>query len=129
MNDKKQFELQYLFKTSPRVLEGMISTAMGLSEWFAEDVTVKEDIYTFFWDGSEESARLISKKSTSRVRFQWLVDEEEGNDYYFELSFEIDPMTKTAVLSICDFSDSDEMEEAKRLWNSQINELKRVLGA
>lgn len=129
MDDKIQFELQSLLRTSPKVLEGMISTATGLSEWFADDVSVKEDVFTFFWDGSQESARLISKKSASRVRFQWLEDEEEGNDYYFELGFEIDPMTKTAVLTVSDFAYSEEIDEAKRLWESQVNELKRVLGA
>ena len=129
MTDKIKFELEYLLKTSPRILENMINTPSGLSEWFADDVNIKDDIYTFFWDGSEDSARLISKRSGTSARFQWLKDEEDGNDYFFEMSYDIDPITKTVVMNIVDFAEEDEVEESQMLWEQQISDLKRVLGA
>ncbi len=129
MTEKVKFELEYLFKTSPKVLEGMLTTPSGLSEWFADDVNIKDDVFTFFWDGSEEEARLLTKNPNSKVKFQWLEDEEEGNNYYFELSYSIDPMTKAVILNITDFAEEDDVEEAKMLWESQIGDLKRVLGA
>jgi hypothetical protein len=128
MAEKIKFELEYLLKTSPKVLESMINTPSGLSEWYADDVNIKDDVFTFFWDGGEEKARLISKKNGSRVRFQRLEDEEENNECYFEMGFEIDPMTKSVVMSITDFAESDELEESKMLWEQQINDLKRVIG-
>ena len=105
----------------------MISTPSGLSEWFADDVNIKDDIYTFIWDGSEEKARLLSKKGHSKVRFQW--EKDENTEYFFELEFEIDPMTKAAVLKINDFAEVDEVDEVTMLWEQQILDLKRVLGA
>ena len=54
-----EFELEYLLKTSTKVLENMLSTPSGLSEWFADDVNIKDDIYTFVWDGSEESYNFV----------------------------------------------------------------------
>jgi hypothetical protein len=128
MAEKIKFELEYLLKTSPKVLESMINSPSGLSEWFADDVNIKEDVFTFFWDGGEEKARLISKKNGSRVRFQRLEDEDDNNECYFEMGYEIDPMTKSVVLTITDFAESDELEESKMLWEQQINDLKRVLG-
>jgi hypothetical protein len=107
----------------------MISTPSGLSEWFADDVNIKDDIYSFIWDGSEEEARLITKKPNSKVKWKWLEDEEDEIDAFFELRFEVDPMTKVVILSITDFAEDDEVDEAKRLWDQQISELKRVLGA
>ena len=127
--EKEKFELEYLLKTSVKVLDNMISTPSGLSEWFADDVNIKDDIYTFIWDSSEEEARLLTKKSNSKVKWKWLEDEEDEIDSYFELRYEVDPMTKAVILSITDFAESDEVDESKRLWDQQISELKRVLGA
>lgn len=129
MTEKVKFELEYLMKTSPKVLENMLCTPSGLSEWFADDVNIKDDIFTFCWDGSEEKARLLSKKTQSKAKFKWLEDEREGNDCFFEMSFEIDPMTKVVVMTITDFAEEDEVEESQMLWESQINDLKRLLGA
>ena len=127
MSQKVKISFEYLLKTSPKVLEGMISTPSGLSEWFADDVNIKDDVYTFIWDGSEEKARLITKKGNSRVRFQW--EKDEKSEYFFEMEFEIDPMTKAAVLKISDFAEEDEVEEVTMLWEQQIQDLKRILGA
>ncbi len=129
MAEKEKFELEFLLKTSPKVLDNMISTPSGLSEWFADDVNIKDDVYTFLWDGSEEEARLITKKAGSRVKWKWLEDEEDGLDTYFEVRYEVDPMTKAVVLTVIDFAEPDEMEEVQRLWDNQISDLKRTLGA
>ena len=129
MAEKEKFEQEYLLKTSSKVLDNMISTPSGLSEWFADDVNIKDDVYTFFWDGSEEDARLITKKAGARVKWKWLEDEEEDNDVYFEIRYEVDPMTKAVIVTVTDFAEKDEMEEVQRLWDTQISELKRTLGA
>jgi len=129
MTEKVKFELEYLLKTSPKVLENMLCTPSGLSEWFAEDVNIKDDIFTFCWDGSEEKARLVSKKPNTKAKFKWLEDERSGNDYFFEMSFEVDPMTKMIVMTVTDFAEEEEVDEAKMLWESQINDLKRLIGA
>lgn len=126
---KISFELEFLLKTSPKVLENMLSTPSGLSEWFADDVNIKGDIFTFFWDGSQEEARILTKKLNGKVKFQWLSDEEDGNDVYFEIRYEVDPMTKAVILKIIDFAEPDEIEEVQQLWEQQISDLKRVLGA
>ena len=126
---KEKFELEFLLKTSSKVLDNMISTPSGLSEWFADDVNIKDDIYTFFWDGSEEEARLLARKVNARVKWQWMEDEEDGIEAYFEMRHEVDPMTKAVILTVIDFAEHDELEEAQRLWENQINNLKRTLGA
>jgi len=127
--EKEMFELEFLLKTSTQVLNNMISTPSGLSEWFADDVNLKGDLYIFIWDGSEEEARLISKKANSKIRWQWLEDEEDGIDSFFELRMELDPMTKAVILYVTDFAEQDEVEEAKLLREKQINNLRGVIGA
>lgn len=126
---KEKFELEYLLKTSPKVLNNMLCTPGGLSDWFADNVNIEGEIYTFFWDGSEEDARLLLNKPNSKMRWQWLEDEGDGIESYFEFRFDVDPMTKDVVLIVTDFASPSEMEEVKALWENQIHELKRVLGA
>ncbi len=129
MTDKQKFELEFLLRTSSKVLDNMVSTPSGLSEWFADDVNIKDDVYTFIWDGSEEEARLLTKKSNSKVKWRWIEDEEDDSDAYFEIRYEVDPMTKSVILTVTDFAEEDELDEAKHLWDNQINRLKRTLGA
>jgi uncharacterized protein YndB with AHSA1/START domain len=126
---KEKFELEFLFKTSPRVLENMISTPTGLAEWFADDVNANDDIYSFVWDGSVEEARLITHKMNTKIKFKWLADEEEGLDTYFEINYQVDSMTSMVALRIVDFSSAEDKEGAIMLWDQQINDLKRLLGA
>ena len=127
--EKQKYEQEYLLKTSIKVLDNMVATPSGLSEWFADDVNIKDDVFTFIWDGSEEEARLISKKNNAKIRWQWIEDEEDDIDSYFELRYEVDPMTKSVILTITDFAEEDELDESQRLWEQQITNLKRVLGA
>ena len=41
----------------------------------------------------------------------------------------MDEITKDVSLIVTDFSDDDELDEAKLLWNSLIADLKKVLGS
>lgn len=129
MEDKVKIEMEFVIHASPQLLYQYISTPSGLSEWFADNVNSRGELFTFIWDGSEEKAKLLSKKSGERVKFRWLVDEAEGESYYFEIRIQVDEITKDVSIIVTDFSDEDEIEEAKMLWDNQISDLKHVLGS
>ncbi len=125
MSDKVEYQLEFPVKSSPKILYNFIATPSGLSEWFADNVNSRGTTYTFIWDGSEEVAELISKKAGSFIKFKW---EEEDDDTFFELRVRIDDLTKDIALLVTDFADEDEVEESKRLWESQVAELISVIG-
>ena len=127
--EKEKYELEFIVNASPKIIYNCLSTPSGLSEWFADDVNIKADVFTFIWEGSEEQAKLLTKKRDEFVKFQWMDQVEEGLKTYFELRIKIDAMTNERAIIVTDFAEPDEMEEAKALWGSQINELKHVLGA
>ncbi len=129
MANKEKFELEYVLKTSPKVLDKLISTPDGLSEWFADDVFVRDEVYTFEWDKSEEQARLINKKQGESIKWQWIFDEEDELDTFFEMKYTIDPMTKAVIFTVTDYAEPNEHDEIKRLWEKQIQNLRRVIGA
>ena len=129
MSDKVKYELEFEVKSSTSVLYNMISTPSGLSEWFADDVNIKDDTFSFFWDGASEEAKLITKKKGESVKFQWEDDIDDGLKTYFELAIKVDDLTNDVALMITDFADEDEMDEAKLLWENQIADLKMVIGS
>lgn len=122
-----KFELEYTLNCSPKVLFSRLSTPEGLGEWFADNVNVEGDLFTFYWNGSESKARLAALKENKLVRFEWVnLENEEEN--YFEFRINIDELTGDLALIITDFADDDEKEDSIKLWDSQINDLKRILG-
>lgn len=127
MEDKIKFEMEFPIHASPQLLYQYISTPSGLSEWFAENVNSRGELFKFIWDGAEEQATLVSKKSGERVKFRWLDDEDTS--YYFEMRIQVDEITKDVSVMITDFAEEDEVDEAKMLWDNQITDLKQVLGS
>ena len=128
MSDRIKFEMEFPIKVSQKLLFQYISTPSGLSEWFADNVNSRGEIFIFIWDDSEESAKLIRKNNNEKIQFQWLDD--ESTDFYFELRIQFDEITKDVSLIVTDFADDEEeVEESKLLWTNQIADLKIVLGS
>ena len=128
MSDRIKFEMEFPIKVSQKLLFQYISTPSGLSEWFADNVNSRGEIFIFIWDDSEESAKLIRKHNNEKIQFQWLDD--ESTDFYFELRIQFDEITKDVSLIVTDFADDEEeVEESKLLWTNQIADLKKVLGS
>jgi len=126
MSDKIKFELEFVIQSSPQLLYQYLSTPSGLSEWFADNVNSRGEIFSFIWDGSEEQARLLKRKSDEFVRFAWMDNED---DSFFEMKIIVDEITKDVSLFITDFAEEDELDEAKMLWDNQVSDLKQVIGS
>ena len=77
MEDKIKYEMEFPIQVSPSLLYQYISTPSGLSEWYADNVNSRGEFYTFIWSGSEEKAKLLSKKSPERIKFRWVEEEDE----------------------------------------------------
>ena len=122
-----KFELEYTLNSSPKVLFSRLSTPEGLCEWFADNVTVDGDLFSFFWQKSDSKARLSALKENKLVRFEWL-DREDEESNYFEFRINIEELTGDVALIIIDFAEPEEKEDAIYLWDSQITDLKRLLG-
>jgi uncharacterized protein YndB with AHSA1/START domain len=124
---KSKFELEYNLNCSPKVLFSRLSTPEGLGEWFADQVNVDGDLFTFFWNSSESKAKLSAMKENKMVRFEWIgMENEESN--FFEFRINLEELTNELALIITDFAEADEKEDSIYLWDSQINDLKRALG-
>ncbi|MBT6174205.1 MAG: SRPBCC domain-containing protein [Flavobacteriales bacterium] len=127
--EKEKFQIEFPINSSKGVLYNCMSTPSGLSEWFCDDVNIKKDVHTFIWDGSEEVARLVTKKKDEYVKFKWIESEEDDNDgTYFELRIRVDEMTGERAIIVTDFAEEDDIEDSRELWVAQLDRLRRVLG-
>jgi uncharacterized protein YndB with AHSA1/START domain len=126
MCEKKKFNIEYEIKSSPRILYGFLNEPNGLTQWFADDVSVRDQVYTFTWDGEEQRAKLLSIKENKLVRFRWIDDDPQ---YFFEMEIIQDELTNDVALSITDFATEDTISERKLIWDNQIEYLVSTLGA
>lgn len=122
---KNKFELEYSINSSPKILYARLNTPGGLSEWFADDINIQGNVYTFIWEGTEQQAELVSKKENHHVRFKWLNDEDNS---FFEFKIHKDELTSDVALVIIDFAEDDEKDDVIDLWDTQIAKLKHALG-
>lgn len=129
MSEKTKYEMEFPITASPQLLYQYISTSSGLAEWFADNVNSRGEIFTFIWDGEAERAKISTKKSSERVKFRWIDENDNETNYFFEFRIQEDELTKDVSLVVTDFAEEDEIEEAKQLWESQIADLKLVLGS
>ena len=126
MDVKNKYRVEYEIKSSPKILFNFLSTPSGLAEWFADDVTVRDNIYTFSWNGDKAEARLLGVKDNKAVKFKWIDDEPFC---YFEFEILQDELTSDVALAITDFASDKEKEEDILIWNNRIDMLIQVLGA
>ena len=126
MSEKKKFTMEYEIKSSPRILYSFLSESNGLTQWFADDVTVRDQVYTFTWDDEQQKAKLLLLKENKLVKFRWVDDEPQ---YYFEMEILQDELTNDVALGITDFATEDTIDERKLIWDNQIEYLISVLGA
>jgi len=126
MLEKKKFNLEYEVNSSPKILFSFLNEPNGLAQWFADDVSYRDQIYTFTWDDEQQKAKLLSIKENKLVKFKWLDDEPHC---YFEMEILQDELTNDVALSITDFATEDTIQDRRLIWDNQIQYLISVLGA
>ena len=97
-----------------------------MEEWFADKVTIKENVYSFHWDGEDRSAKIAHKKDNHLIKFKWL---DEGDDGFVEFEIITDELTSDVALLVTDFCYDDEKKETQQLWNTQVHNLMHIVGS
>ena len=122
-----KFEMEFVIRASEDMVFEFVSTESGLSEWFCDDVNIRDGVFTFNWDGQIQQAKLVKEIPPISIRYQWL-DKNDGS--YFEFRTQKDELTNDISLIITDFA-SDKADEvsARLLWHSQVDKLLHVLGS
>lgn len=124
---KGKYTMEYILHAPVTLLYDFLTTPNGMAEWFADGVDLKNDTYTFDWDGAKQQAVIVSAKLDNSIRLHWL-DKPEGT--YFEFQINADELTGEIQLLVTDFGESeDDIITSRRLWEAQIQRLLKAMGS
>ena len=125
MSKKQLFSLEYPVRCSPTILYEFLSTSSGLQEWFADKVDDQDGVFSFSWNGSEDTAEVVEQEEEKFIRFHW---SHAPADEYFEFSIEKSEVTNQTILVIKDFADKRDIKDQSMLWDHQVKDLFHRLG-
>ena len=98
--NKSKFIGEYSINASRKMLFPYISTASGLSQWFADDVNITEDkVYTMLWDGEVNRARIVSIKANQHIKFEFEGEDDEDLNS-IEIRLEMNELTQEVYIKI-----------------------------
>lgn len=128
---KNKFVSDYQINTSKKVIYPYLSTASGLSQWFADDVIINEDkVYNFIYDGEDHYARPTVMRLNHHVKFEFFDPEleEESDLSFIEFKLEENELTQTFYLRVIDYGDVYDEQEQQAIWEGLITTLKEIIG-
>lgn len=120
------YKVEYIFRASPTIVYQFLTTPACLVRWFCDEVDISGTTYTFSWDGDEQIAELIEDWEDELLRFEW--EDAPSASEYLEFKLAKSPITDETVLTITDFCDANEVNEARKLWDSQIAQMRVETG-
>ena len=127
---KFEYVGEFEFKASKKMLYPYLSSASGLSQWFADDVNIDEDkMLTVIWDGEENKAKMVAHRTNSLVRIEFLPkDENDIDPNYVEFKLDMSDMTQSVFVRVTDYSEMEDKEELAELWENLMHKLKEIVG-
>ena len=127
---KFEYVGEFEFKASKKMLYPYLSSASGLSQWFADDVNIDEDkMLTVIWDGEENKAKMVAHRTNSLVKMEFLPKDENDTDpNYVEFKLDMSDMTQSVFVTVTDYSEMEDEEELGELWENLMHKLKEIVG-
>ena len=127
---KYKFTAEYELRASPKMLFPYVSTASGLSQWFASKVnTMPNQQFDFIWDGESHPARLSTLRQNKSVKFDFLPVNGEREHGYIEFRLDVSDLTQSTFLKITDYSSNSDEADLKALWNGLMDNLREIVGS
>ncbi len=123
---KEKIKLEFPVHSSPKILYSYLSTPTGLQSWFADKVIDHDGIFEFHWGDEVMRAKPMHKREGKMIAFKWL-DQPEPTTLEFEII--TDELTSDVALLVTDYCEKEDVEETRRLWETQIQHLKHLIGS
>ncbi len=116
---------------SSNLIWSLLSTSEGLGKWFADDVKLKDNTFTFTWgkvwsNHEIRSAVILKKCDYNYIRLRWT--DEGYEDAFLEMRMEKSDITGDYILIITDFALDGDTETLKDIWAANLKALRRSTG-
>ena len=123
---KEKINIEYPMKGSATMIWKYIGSAAGLSPWFADKVESTGKTFVFRWGKAEERiAHIVNQRNGVYIKLRW---NDEDINTFFEMRIAYNELTREHTLVITDFAEKGEGDDQKDLWDSQIENLRRLSG-
>lgn len=126
---KTLFTAECEINATPKTLFPYIFSSSLLKKWFADDILVENeesDTLTFIWDGVFYPAKIVSKKESQFVKYEFL--ENDGEVSWLQFRIEVNQLTNSTYLIIEDFSEIDNEADFEEMYNNNFAVLKELVG-
>ncbi len=123
---KTQFEIEFLFRASPTMVYSFITSPTYLIRWFCDEADVENDVYTFRWKDSEETAVLVDDFEDELLRFRW--EDAVSDNEFLEFHIETSPVTEETILRIIGWAEPSDHQFQIDFWTTQLKALKKAMG-
>lgn len=130
--DMEKLTVEYELATrTPSIIWSMISTDAGLQKWMADEVHENGGVMTFTWGDTWRqhdirTAKIVEREKNSRIKMKW--DYIDDDNAYLEIRIEKSEITGLLHLVITDYSEPDDMEDLRNLWNDNLVKLHNASG-
>ncbi len=121
------FQKEYFLNTaSAHSIWNQISTARGLSEWFAPKVDITQDLIHIFWDdqGDDRVATINKRIPNKLIEWRWNDDPES----YIRMEIVTSELSKSTSLMVNDHDKGLETESLEQIWMAHEERLFASLG-
>ncbi len=119
------FQIEILMKASPTIIYQFLTSPACLVRWFCDEADIQDDCYIFSWQGVPEVALIVDDIEDERLRLRW---DYADKDEFLEFRIYKSDVTEQTILEITDFCDSNDVSDQKRLWESQIADMRKEMG-
>ncbi len=135
---KFEYNAEYEIRAAVKMVYPYIASPQGLEEWFADRVeVVSEKFINIHWDNEQHMAKIVSQRNNSMIRYQFVESMTEGkgkpkekkDNNFLELKLNYSELTDMTYLVITDYSEMDDEEVLKELWDGLVETLREKLGA
>jgi len=128
---ENQFIADYQLNASKKIVYTYLSTAIGLQEWFADEVRINEDKdFIFNFDQEDHYAKLTVLKANLHVRLDFFDPKRMHDqvDSFIEFKLDETELTQSLFLKVIDQSNFYNLEELEVIWDGLISKLKEIIG-
>ena len=128
---KLKYSNEYELRASPKMLFSYLSTASGLTQWFAKKVNnLPNQKFEFEWDNERHVAIQSAVRANKNIKFEFLdTSPDKDDNNYVEFKIEVSDLSGATFLRITDYSANDDAEDLKDLWDGLIDKLKETVGS
>lgn len=124
---KRKLVHEYEINASKKMLYPYFNSASGLAQWFADDVNINEDnVYNFIWEDLDHKAKLAGHRTNNFVKFEFLDDDDDPS--FVEFRLEENELTQSVFIKIIEYSDFEDEDEQRDVWDNLLYSLKETVG-